>query len=86
MKKFRLKIATPENIIFNENIDMVIVRTVDGDIGIMDRHTPLVSLLGKGKIKIKRDGVIQEAFIDGGYIHVKGKNTIIMCDYIEWKN
>ena len=78
---------TSNGIFFDEDVNMVIIRTVNGDLGILKGHAPLISLIGIGKLRIKQNGKIKEAAIAGGYVEVsKEKNVLIVCDAIEWPN
>ena len=45
-----LEIVTPERLAYEDDVDMVLVPGADGELGILPRHTPLVSLLGVGEL------------------------------------
>lgn len=51
---FELEIITPERVLLQEDVEMVLVRAVDGDLGIMPGHFPLITGLLIGVIKIRR--------------------------------
>ena len=53
-KKTLLKIITPEKNFFDEEVDMAIFRTIEGDMGVLPGHTPLTTILSIGIIKIKQ--------------------------------
>ncbi|WP_352419710.1 F0F1 ATP synthase subunit epsilon [Proteiniborus sp.] len=84
MAGFMLEIVTPDRKFFEEEVDMVIVRGVEGDLGILKGHTPLVTPLDIGKIRIKQEGKIRTAAIAGGYIEVGKEKTTIISDAAEW--
>lgn len=84
MAGFMLEIVTPDRKFFEEEVDMVIVRGVAGDLGILRGHTPLVTSLDIGKIKIKQAGDTRIAAIAGGYIEVTRDKTTIISDAAEW--
>ncbi|WDV46088.1 F0F1 ATP synthase subunit epsilon [Clostridiaceae bacterium M8S5] len=84
VSKFNLEIVTPDRKFFEEDVEMVIVRSTEGDIGILKNHTPLVTVLGIGKIKIQRDGDIKQAAIASGYMEVQKDKTTIITDAAEW--
>ncbi|WP_315121821.1 ATP synthase F1 subunit epsilon [uncultured Clostridium sp.] len=86
MALFSLKVVTSNGIFFDEEVDMAILRCVNGDIGILKGHAPLISLIGIGKLRIKQNGKIKEAAIAGGYVEVNKEDTLIVCDAIEWPN
>jgi len=82
--KFLLEIVTPDRLFYNEEVDMTIVRTGDGDVGIMPDHIKMVSEISVGRIKIKKEGQISEAAIAGGFIKVGLDKTTILTDAAEW--
>lgn len=84
MAGFMLEIVTPDRKFFEEEVDMVIVRGVEGDLGILKGRAPLVTPLDIGKIKIKQDGKIRIAAIAGGYVEVGNEKTTIISDAAEW--
>jgi len=82
--KFHLQIITPTRTFLDEEIEMVVLRTVEGDIGIMKNHIPMVTPLSIGKLKINKDGSTREAAIAGGFVHVDREKTVIITDSAEW--
>ena len=49
-----LEIVTPERLAFSEEVDSVQVPGVEGELGILPHHAPLVSLVGVGELRIRR--------------------------------
>ena len=84
MAQFTLEIVTPDRKFFEEEVDMVVVRGVEGDIGILKNHTPLVTPLDIGRIKIKQNDKTREAAIAGGYVEIRKHKTTIITDSAEW--
>ncbi len=82
--KFHLQIITPTKTFFDEEIEMAVVRTIDGDMGILRNHIPLVTPLSVGIIKLKSEGTTREAAIAGGFVYVERAKTVIMTDAAEW--
>lgn len=82
--KFLLEIVTPDRVFFEEEVEMVIVRTNEGDQGILRDHMKMVSEVAVGRIKIKKEGQISEAAIAGGFIKVDLDKTTILTDAAEW--
>lgn len=84
MSQFTLEIVTPDRKFFEDEVEMVIVRGIEGDIGILKNHTPMVTPLSIGKIRIKRNGEFKEAAIAGGYIEISKDKTTVITDAAEW--
>lgn len=84
LSQFRLEIVTPDRKFFEDDVEMVIVRGTEGDIGILKNHTPLVTPLAIGKVRVKQNGEFREATVAGGYIEVNVDKTTIITDAAEW--
>lgn len=81
---FKLDIVTPDKQFFQDEVEMVIVRTTEGDIGVLDDHEPLVAPVSIGMIRIKKDGEYKAAACAGGFINVDETGTTIITDSAEW--
>ena len=76
--KFKLDIVTPERLVYSEDVDVVTVPTIEGEIGILANHTPIVSVIASGELKIKKDGEVNYIAISGGFVQfIKNKATIL---------
>lgn len=79
-----LEIVTPERAFFSDEVDMVIVRAVEGDLAVLKNRAPIITPLSIGKVRIKKDGKERVAAITSGYISVQKDKTIIVTDSAEW--
>ncbi|MEO6295110.1 MAG: F0F1 ATP synthase subunit epsilon [Candidatus Limnocylindria bacterium] len=79
----RLEIVSPERRVYDDEVDMVIVPGRNGQLGILPRHTPLISSLGVGELRIKKDGAEQSLLISGGFVEVRPDKVIVMADLAE---
>ena len=79
----RLEIVSPERRVYDDEVDMVIVPGRNGQLGILPRHTPLISSLGVGELRIKKDGTEQSLLISGGFVEVRPDKVIVMADLAE---
>lgn len=71
MKSFDFKLVTPENILLEGEVDMVVIPGVDGNIGVLENHAPIITSLRPGLITVYKDNEIQtKIFIDGGVAEV----------------
>lgn len=82
--KFLLEVVTPDKSFFNGEVEMAIVRTTEGDIGIMKNHEPVVAPVSVGGIRIKRNGEFREAACAGGFLTVDEDKVIVITDAAEW--
>jgi F-type H+-transporting ATPase subunit epsilon len=75
-----LEIVTPERLAYSDDVDMVLVPGLEGELGILPHHTPLVSLLGMGELKIRK-GADEESFaIIGGFLQVRPDKVVVMAE------
>ncbi len=79
----RLEIVTPERRAFADDVDMVIVPGRNGQLGILPHHTPLISSLGVGELRIKKAGTEQSLLISGGFVEVRPDKVVVMADLAE---
>ncbi|HEX2221377.1 MAG TPA: F0F1 ATP synthase subunit epsilon [Candidatus Limnocylindria bacterium] len=79
----RLEIVTPERRAYADDVDMVIVPGRNGQLGILPHHTPLISSLGVGELRIKRAGTEESLLISGGFVEVRPDKVVVMADLAE---
>jgi F-type H+-transporting ATPase subunit epsilon len=78
-----LEIVSPERRAYSDDVDMVVVPGIDGELGILPHHTRLISALGTGELRIKKAGIEQVLFISGGFVEVRSDKVIVMADLAE---
>lgn len=82
----RLEIVTPDRSFFSGEVEMVIARTTEGDIGVLYDHEPLVSPLAVGAVRIKQEGKFRAAACAGGFISIDEDHATIITDSAEWSD
>jgi F-type H+-transporting ATPase subunit epsilon len=83
MPKIKLDIVTPERTIFSDEVDMVIAPGIDGVLGILPRHAPLLTALTIGELVIKKEGENTHMAIGGGFMEVRPDQVIVLADAAE---
>lgn len=68
--KINLTITTPRGIKFVDEADMIIMRCIDGDLGVLPRHEPISTVLGDGILRVYNDGVVKKLAVFGGVVEV----------------
>ena len=82
---YKLKIITPEKVFFDGETTQIIVRTTEGDIGILANHISLVADLPSGPLKVmQEDGSWRIAALSGGLMKVGGNKVNIFANAVEW--
>ena len=84
MTSFPLKIVTPDGLIFDGNAEMVIVRTITGDMAFLARHINCVAPLGMGRATVVMDGQKRYAACIGGMISVVDGTVTLVPTTFEW--
>jgi F-type H+-transporting ATPase subunit epsilon len=75
-----LEIVTPEARVYSESVDTVVIPTVEGEIGILPGHIPLVAQVGAGELRATKGGVTQLLIVGGGFAQVTGEKVSILAE------
>jgi F-type H+-transporting ATPase subunit epsilon len=75
----RLEVVSPDGRIFTDDVDSVVVPGIEGELGILPQHTPLVTALGTGELRIRRAGTVQFMLISGGFVEVRPDKVVVMA-------
>lgn len=86
MSELKLKIVTPDRVFFDDAIDMLIARGINGDFAIMKNHVPMMAVLDIRYLKIKINGEYKHVAIAGGYLTFKDNQITIMSSACEWRD
>lgn len=78
-----MKILTPERKVFVGEADMIIARSIDGDIGIMPGHAPLVTMLRSGVFRVRAAGIVQRLAVHNGYLSVRDNTVLVLSEAAE---
>ncbi len=82
MSTLTCDIVTPAKRLFSEEAYMVVVPGVEGEMGFLEDHAPLVSALADGTVRVLSDAstVAHRYALQGGYVQVSGKKVIVLAD------
>lgn len=83
MSTLLLEIVTPERKVYAEEVNMVVVKGVEGELGILPNHIPLVTPLAIGLVRIQRDGKEDIAAVHGGFMEVRKDKVVILAESAE---
>jgi F-type H+-transporting ATPase subunit epsilon len=75
-----LEIVTPEARVYSETVDTVVIPTVEGEVGILPGHIPLVAQVGAGELRATKGSVTQLLVVGGGFAQVTGEKVSILAD------
>ncbi len=80
MAPMLLEIITAESQVYGEDVDMVVAPGVDGQLGVLPHHAPLMTMLQPGEILIRKDGADTYMAVTGGFMEVIGNKVTILAD------
>ena len=75
-----LEIVTPESRVYSETVDTVVIPTVEGEVGILPGHVPLVTQVGAGELRVTKGSVTTLLVVGGGFAQVTGEKVSILAD------
>jgi F-type H+-transporting ATPase subunit epsilon len=79
----KLDIVTVERLVYSEDVDIIIAPGIEGEMGILPRHAPLLTALTYGELRVKR-GDDEESFaIGGGFMEVQPDQVTVLADTAE---
>ncbi|MEN1760824.1 ATP synthase F1 subunit epsilon [Anoxynatronum sibiricum] len=82
--KLHLEIVSPDRVFLDEEVDMAVVRTASGDVGLMNEHIPMVAPVAVGRIKIVQEGKVREASCADGVLKIRGDHALVITEAVEW--
>lgn len=75
----RVSVISPEASLFEGEANSVVVPAFDGEVGILTGHAPMMTLLGKGELRI--EGAAGKKFaIEGGFLQVLGNHVRVVTE------
>ena len=84
MSTFLLEIVTPERKVYAEQVNMIVVKGVSGELGILPNHIPLVTPLKIAPMTVKKQGVKDELIaVNGGFMEVRKDKVVILAESAE---
>ena len=81
--RLEVHVVTPEREVWTGEADMLIATALDGEIGILPEHAPLLAALDVGRLSIDTGGSREEAAVDGGFLHVKDNRVDVLAEHAE---
>jgi F-type H+-transporting ATPase subunit epsilon len=83
MATFRLEIVTAERMVYSDDISALIAWGLEGQLGILPHHAPLMTMLQPGDLLIRKDKEEEFFALSGGFLEVRPDKVIILADACE---
>ena len=82
MPGLEVHLVTPEREVWSGEADFVTARGVDGDLGVLPGHAPLLAALAVGPVFIDAGGSRTAVVVDGGFLHVAHEDDVTRVDIL----
>jgi F-type H+-transporting ATPase subunit epsilon len=82
-RQLDVHVVTPEEEVWRGPAEVVVATGVDGQLGILPGHAPLLTLLGDGPLEIRSGGSTQHATVRGGFLHVFADRVDVLAESAE---
>ncbi len=79
----KLDVVTAERVVFSEDVDVVVAPGIEGQLGILPHHAPLMTMIQSGELLIKQSGSEFCLAIGGGFLEVRPDHIIVLADSAE---
>ena len=78
-------LVSPEKLIFNDKVEMIIVPGKDGDIGVLPGHSKLLSSLRPGRILVYGEGknLLKSYFVSAGFVEINPEKCIVLAEAVQ---
>ncbi|HEY0242347.1 MAG TPA: ATP synthase F1 subunit epsilon [Gemmatimonadaceae bacterium] len=76
----KVSVISPERVLFEGEAASVVAPAFDGEVGILDNHAPMMTLLGKGSLRLGGAGADKRFDIEGGFLQVVENNVRIVTE------
>jgi F-type H+-transporting ATPase subunit epsilon len=81
--KINLEVITPERLVLRAPVDEVVVPGLDGELGILPDHSPLISQLKTGVLSYRLGGERKQMHVSGGFVEVLADRVSVLSDVAE---
>jgi len=83
MLSLKVDIVTAERTVYSDEVEAIIAPGVEGQLGILPHHAPLMTILQAGELVVRKGGRDESLAISGGFLEVRPDRVIILADSAE---
>ena len=76
-------VISPEASMFEGDADAVTAPAFDGDVGILPNHAPFMTLLGNGRLTVRRGETVSRFTIRGGFLQVVNNRVRVVAEHVQ---
>jgi len=75
-----VSLVSPEQALFDGDATAIVAPAFDGEVGILPRHAPFLTLLGAGDLVIRTGGGARRFHVEGGFLQVAGDRVRVVAE------
>ncbi len=83
MAKLQVELVTAEGRLLSREADFVVAPGIEGELGVLPKHIPLLTPLRPGEVMVRNDGQDEHLFVAGGFLEVLPDRVVILADAAE---
>ncbi len=76
-------VISPERTVFQGEAESLVAPAFDGQVGILPRHAPFMTLLGTGTLRIREGGATRKFRVQGGFLQVVSNTVRIVAEQVQ---
>lgn len=79
----RVLVISPERAVFDGEAEAVVAPAWDGEVGILPRHAPFMTLLGTGTLRVRQAGSVNRFRVQGGFLQVVSNTVRVVAEHVQ---
>ena len=85
MPKISFDLVSPENLIFNDDVGMIIIPGKDGDLGVLPGHSKVMSSLRPGRVMVYGEdkNLLKSFFVSAGFAEINPEKCIVLAESVD---
>ncbi len=83
MGKLQFEIVTAESVVHSDEVDLIVVPGIDGEMAILPSHAPLMTMLQPGELIVRKGSEEDSIFVSGGFFELMNDKVTILADSAE---
>ncbi|MEL0071439.1 MAG: ATP synthase F1 subunit epsilon [Rhodobiaceae bacterium] len=80
--KLKFDLVSPERLVLSAEVDAVQIPGAEGDFGVLPNHSPVMSVIREGVLRVENDGTVTEYQLDGGFADVTPEGVTVLAETI----
>lgn len=79
----RVTVISPESAVFDGEANAVVAPAYDGELGILENHAPLMTVLGTGTLTVRTGGGARRFHVQGGFLQVVQNSVRVLAEHVQ---